>query len=75
MIPRLYLGSKRNPDTLHVLILMIDVYEVDVHVRGNEIDDVDAADVADDDRIELEVEHELHFPHQASNLKLCFESR
>ena len=59
---------------MHVLIVMNDVYEVDVHVRGNETDDVDAADVADDDHIELEVEHEL-LSHQASNLKLCFESR
>ena len=47
---------------MHVLIIMNDVYEVDVHVRGNEVDDVDVADVADDDRIELEVEHELLFP-------------
>ena len=59
---------------MHVLIIMNDVYEVGVHVQVNEIDDVDAADVADDDHIELEVEHEL-LHHQASNLKLCFESR
>ena len=44
---------------------------------SNEVDDVDALDVVDDDRIELEereVEPELHSPHQASNLKACFES-
>ena len=53
---------------------MNDVGKVDVHVNANETDDVDAADVADDEHIELEVEHEL-LHHQASNLKLCFESR
>ena len=48
---------------------MNDVYEVDVHVRGNETDDVDAVDVADDDRIELEVKHELHFPIRPLTLR------
>ena len=59
---------------MHVHIIMNDVGKVDVHVNANETDDVDAADVADDEHIELEVEHEL-LHHQASNLKLCFESR
>ena len=59
---------------MHVHIIMNDVGKVDVHVNANETDDVDAADVADDENIELEVEHEL-LHHQASNLKLCFESR
>ena len=59
---------------MHVHIIMNDVGKVDVHVNANETDDVDAADVADDEHIEFEVEHEL-LHHQASNLKLCFESR
>ena len=59
---------------MHVHIIMNDVGKVDVHVNANETDDVDAADVADDEHIELEVEHEL-LHHQASNLKLCFASR